>query len=68
MHYTYVHTQVLYRPEGQTTGTLYNTYKRNIDLPLPPNGNCVVEVRAHTEGGDGATTTVQITGNKMILS
>ncbi|XP_004563822.3 contactin-1a [Maylandia zebra] len=54
--------RVLYRPEGQTTGTLYNTYKRNIDLPLPPNGNYVVEVRAHTEGGDGATTTVQITG------
>uniref|UniRef100_A0A669D359 Contactin 1 n=1 Tax=Oreochromis niloticus TaxID=8128 RepID=A0A669D359_ORENI len=50
--------RVLYRPEGQTTGTLYNTYKRNIDLPLPPNGNYVVEVRAHTEGGDGATTTV----------
>lgn len=54
--------RILYRQEGQSTGTLYTTIKRSIDLPLPANGNYVVEVRAHTEGGDGAMTKIQVTG------
>lgn len=61
-HYTHVPTQILYRQEGQSTGTLYTTIKRSIDLPLPANGNYVVEVRAHTEGGDGAMAKIQVAG------
>ncbi|KAI3371148.1 hypothetical protein L3Q82_023779, partial [Scortum barcoo] len=55
--------KVLYRQEGQSTGTLYTTSRRYIDLPIPSGGNYVVEVRAHTEGGDGAVAQTTITGN-----
>ncbi|XP_040894799.1 contactin-1a [Toxotes jaculatrix] len=53
--------KVLYRQQGHSTGTLYTTTKQNIDLPLPADGNYVVEVRAHTDGGDGAVVKVDIT-------
>lgn len=59
--------QVLYRKQGHSLGTLYTTSKRYIDLPLPSEGDYVVEVRAHTEGGDGAVAQIQITGNKRHL-
>lgn len=29
------------------------------------DGDYVVEVRAHTEGGDGAVAQIQITGNRL---
>lgn len=54
---------MLYRQEGHSTGTLYTTTKQSIDLPLHTDGNYVVEVRAHTEGGDGAVAQISITGN-----
>uniref|UniRef100_A0A674P8R2 Contactin 1 n=1 Tax=Takifugu rubripes TaxID=31033 RepID=A0A674P8R2_TAKRU len=56
--------KVLYRKQGQALGTLYTTSRLYIDLPLPAEGDYVVEVRAHTEGGDGAVAQIQITGNK----
>lgn len=56
--------QVLYRKQGHSLGTLYTTSRLYIDLPLPAEGDYVVEVRAHTEGGDGAVAQIQITGNK----
>lgn len=56
--------QVLYRKQGHSLGTLYTTSRLYIDLPLPAKGDYVVEVRAHTEGGDGAVAQIQITGNK----
>uniref|UniRef100_A0A3Q3XAI1 Uncharacterized protein n=1 Tax=Mola mola TaxID=94237 RepID=A0A3Q3XAI1_MOLML len=55
--------KVLYRKRGHSTGSLYTTNRQNIDLPLYTDGNYVVEVRAHTEGGDGAVAQIQITGN-----
>ncbi|XP_042267898.1 contactin-1a-like isoform X2 [Thunnus maccoyii] len=54
--------KVLYRQQGHSTGTLYTTSRRYIDLPRPANGDYVVEVRAHTEGGDGAVARIHITG------
>uniref|UniRef100_A0A672JIU1 Contactin-3 n=1 Tax=Salarias fasciatus TaxID=181472 RepID=A0A672JIU1_SALFA len=55
-----------YRVErNQSTGTLYTTSKRHIDLPIHANGNYVVEVRAHTEGGDGAMVQVDLPGNSV---
>lgn len=60
--------QVLYRKQGHSQGTLYTTSRRYIDLPLPSEGNYVVEVRAHTEGGDGAVAQIQITGGYLHLS
>jgi len=54
---------VLYRQVGHTTGTLYTTTKEFIDLPLHAVGKYVVEVRAHSEGGDGAMAHIDITGN-----
>ncbi|XP_061678814.1 contactin-1a isoform X2 [Syngnathoides biaculeatus] len=54
--------KVLYRPQGQSTGTLYMTKWRHIELPLFENETYVVEVRAYTEGGDGAVSQIFITG------
>ncbi|CAG08665.1 unnamed protein product, partial [Tetraodon nigroviridis] len=54
--------KVLYRKQGSSQGKLYTTSRRSIDLPLPSEGNYMVEVRAHTEGGDGAVAQIQITG------
>ncbi|XP_047452127.1 contactin-1a isoform X2 [Mugil cephalus] len=53
--------RVLYRQQGYSTGTLYTTNKRYIELQLPTNGTYVVEVRAHTEGGDGAMAQIELT-------
>lgn len=55
---------MLYRQQGHSTGTLYTTSRQYIDLPLHADGNYVVEVRAHTEGGDGAVAKIDITGNR----
>ncbi|XP_039989807.1 contactin-1a-like [Xiphias gladius] len=60
--------KVLYRQQGHSTGTLYTTSKRYIDLPLPTDGNYVVEVRAHTEGGDGAVAKIHITGGGVMAA
>ncbi len=54
-------TQVLYRPEGQASGMLYTTVKQSIDLPMK-KGEYLVEVRAHSEGGDGPVGQVRIAG------
>ncbi|KAM8751101.1 contactin-1a isoform 1-T1 [Acanthopagrus schlegelii] len=55
--------KVLYRKQGHSTGTLYTTSKHSIDIPLAADGSLyVVEVRAHTEGGDGAVAQIKITG------
>ncbi|KAM7414915.1 hypothetical protein PAMA_019637 [Pampus argenteus] len=53
--------KVLHRQQGHSTGTLYTTNRRYIDLPLLTDGNYVVEVRAYTEGGDGAVARINIT-------
>lgn len=54
--------KVLYRQHGQPSGTLYTTEKQSIDLPMR-RGEYLVEVRAHSEGGDGAVAQVRITGS-----
>ncbi|TRY56953.1 hypothetical protein DNTS_023886 [Danionella cerebrum] len=59
--------KVLYRPEGQPSGNLYTTEKHSIDLPLM-KGLYLVEVRAHSEGGDGAVAQVRITGSSSLAS
>ncbi|XP_056273089.1 contactin-1a [Pseudoliparis swirei] len=58
--------KVLYRQVGHTTGTLYTTTKEFIDLPLHAVGKYVVEVRAHSEGGDGAMAHIDITGGGVM--
>ncbi|XP_069551350.1 contactin-1a isoform X1 [Brachyistius frenatus] len=60
--------RVLYRQQGHSTGTLYTTSKRYIELPRPVDGNYVVEVRAHTEGGDGAMAQIKLTGEGVMAA
>ncbi|XP_028305748.1 contactin-1a isoform X2 [Gouania willdenowi] len=57
--------RVLYRPRDQSTGLLYMTQKSSINVPQPTNGSYVVEVRAHTEGGDGAMAQIDLTGGSV---
>ncbi|CAL8359314.1 unnamed protein product [Lota lota] len=59
--------KVLYRLQGQPTTALYTTNKRSIDLPLPKEG-IVVEVRAHSDGGDGAVSQIHITGEGVMAA
>ncbi|GLD72338.1 contactin-1a-like protein [Lates japonicus] len=59
--------KVLYRQQGSSTGTLYTTSRRYIDLPLH-DGDYVVEVRAHTEGGDGAVAKIKISGGGVMAA
>ncbi|KAM8860475.1 contactin-1a isoform 1-T2 [Synchiropus picturatus] len=60
--------KVLYRQQGHTLGTLYTTIKQDIDLPLHAEGDYVVEVRAHSEGGDGAVSRIQVTGGSVMAA
>ncbi|KAL4641452.1 contactin-1a-like isoform X1 [Arapaima gigas] len=53
---------ILYRQEGFSNGTMYTTPNRYIDLPPPKDRNYIVEVRALSEGGDGAVAQVRISG------
>uniref|UniRef100_A0A8D1SVC1 Fibronectin type-III domain-containing protein n=1 Tax=Sus scrofa TaxID=9823 RepID=A0A8D1SVC1_PIG len=48
--------KVLYRPDGQHDGKLYSTHKHSIEVPIPRDGEYVVEVRAHSDGGDGVVS------------
>lgn len=61
-----VSIQVLYRQASKSTGMLFNTGKRSIDLPMHKDGDYIVEVRAHSEGGDGAVAQIRISGNTSI--
>ncbi|KAM8890784.1 contactin-1a isoform 2-T2 [Spinachia spinachia] len=58
--------KVLFRQQGHSTGTLYTTIKQYIDLPIHTDGNYVVEVRAHSEGGDGAVAQIIITSGSVV--
>lgn len=57
--------KVLYRPEDQVNGDLYTTGKHSIDLPMK-KGEYLVEVRAHSEGGDGAVAQVRVSGGGLV--
>lgn len=59
--------KVLYRPEDQVNGDLYTTGKHSIDLPMK-KGEYLVEVRAHSEGGDGAVAQVRVSGEGLVTS
>uniref|UniRef100_A0A3Q2GS85 Contactin-1 n=1 Tax=Equus caballus TaxID=9796 RepID=A0A3Q2GS85_HORSE len=59
--------KVLYRPDGQHDGKLYSTHKHSIEVPIPRDGEYVVEVRAHSDGGDGVVSQVKISGASTIL-
>uniref|UniRef100_A0A1A8EE95 Contactin 1 n=1 Tax=Nothobranchius kadleci TaxID=1051664 RepID=A0A1A8EE95_NOTKA len=58
--------RVLYKQKGNSVGTLYTTSKRHIDLPWHADEEYVVEVRAHTEGGDGAVAQTSIKGGGIL--
>ncbi|XP_037539657.1 contactin-1a [Nematolebias whitei] len=58
--------RVLYKQKGNPVPTLYTTSKKYIELPLPADGEYVVEVRAHTEGGDGAVAQISVQGGGII--
>ncbi|XP_018603052.1 contactin 1b isoform X2 [Scleropages formosus] len=60
--------KVLYRKAGHRTGALYTTGKHYIDLPVPKEGNYIVEVRAHSEGGDGAISRVWVAAGRGAVS
>lgn len=53
---------MLYRPDGQHEGKLFSTGKHTIEVPVPSDGEYVVEVRAHSEGGDGEVAQIKISG------
>ncbi|XP_035530989.1 contactin-1a-like [Morone saxatilis] len=59
--------KALYRQQGHSSGTLYTTSKRYIELPLIGNGSYVVEISAHTDEGDGPKAQIQSTGEKAEL-
>ncbi|KAL7982657.1 hypothetical protein Chor_010255, partial [Crotalus horridus] len=52
--------KVLYRPDGQFNGTLFKTGNHYIEVPAPVKGQYIVEVRVHSEGGDGEVALVKI--------
>uniref|UniRef100_A0A674CFT7 Contactin 1 n=1 Tax=Salmo trutta TaxID=8032 RepID=A0A674CFT7_SALTR len=58
--------KVLYRQASKSTGMLFTTGKRYIDLPMHKDGDYIVEVRAYSEGGDGAVAQVRISGKTSI--
>lgn len=58
--------KVLYRQDGHSTGVLYTTNKYFIELPLHKDGDYLVEVRAQSEGGDGAVAQVRIPGKLSV--
>lgn len=55
---------MLYRPDGQHEGKLFSTGKHTIEVPVPSDGEYVVEVRAHSEGGDGEVAQIKISGEQ----
>ncbi|XP_056138665.1 contactin-1a-like isoform X2 [Lampris incognitus] len=59
--------KVLYRQYGHSVGTLYTTSRRYIDLPVHKE-EYVVEVRAHSEGGDGAVASIRISGGGVVAA
>lgn len=56
---------MLYRPDGQFNGTLFKTGNHYIEVPAPVKGQYIVEVRVHSEGGDGEVALVKIPGMSM---
>lgn len=56
---------MLYRPDGQHEGELFSTGKHTIEVPVPSDGEYVVEVRAHSEGGDGEVAQIKISGEQI---
>ncbi|CAG5957770.1 unnamed protein product [Menidia menidia] len=60
--------RVLYKRKDNSTSVLYKTSRRFIDLPLHSDGEYVVEVRAHTEGGEGTVAKIDITGGGIMAS
>ncbi|KAM4676290.1 contactin-1 [Discoglossus pictus] len=54
--------KILYRPDGQAEGKSLSTGKHYVEVPAPKEGQYVVEVRAHSEGGDGAVAEIKIPG------
>uniref|UniRef100_A0A7M4ERE2 Contactin 1 n=1 Tax=Crocodylus porosus TaxID=8502 RepID=A0A7M4ERE2_CROPO len=59
--------KVLYRPDGQHEGKLYSTGKHSIEVPVPRDGEYVVEVRAHSKGGDGEVAQIKISGGQFFF-
>ncbi|KAA0724708.1 Contactin-1a F3/F11/contactin [Triplophysa tibetana] len=59
--------KVLYRAEGQTNVSLYTTGKLSIDLPIM-KGQYLVEVRAHSAGGDGAVASLRVSGGGVLVA
>lgn len=55
--------KILYKPAGQHAGTLYSTGEHSLLVPVPREGECIVEVRAHSEGGDGAVAFIKLTSD-----
>ncbi|XP_068132653.1 contactin-1 [Hyperolius riggenbachi] len=52
--------KVVYRPNGQIDGQQYSTGQHSVQLPIPKEGEYIVEVRAHSEGGDGAVAFIKL--------
>ncbi|XP_053319068.1 contactin-1 [Spea bombifrons] len=55
--------KVLYRPDGQIEGKLYSTGNHYVQVPAPKDGEYIVEVRASSEGGDGAVAFIKLSSN-----
>ncbi|CAH2278023.1 contactin-1 [Pelobates cultripes] len=52
--------KILYRPDGQKEGKLYSTGKHYFEVPAPKEGEYIFEVRASSDGGDGAVALIKI--------
>ncbi|XP_043943377.1 contactin-1 [Protopterus annectens] len=56
--------KVLYRPVGQAGSQVYTTSGHQIEIPVPKDGEYIVEVRAHSQGGDGGIAQIKIKGSE----
>ncbi|XP_055985239.1 contactin-3-like [Sorex fumeus] len=48
--------KVLYRASGQTTAQVLSTNQTSVELQLPTVGDYIIQVKATTAGGDGASS------------
>ncbi|KAM9312647.1 contactin-1 [Gastrophryne carolinensis] len=55
--------KILYRPNGQNHGKLISTGLHSVELPIPEEGEYIAEIRAHSEGGDGAVAFITLTSD-----
>lgn len=55
--------QVMIKREGHFSGELILTGRHYMFVPVPTEGDYLVEIRARAEGGDGPISRVRVSGD-----